>query len=111
LRQVVLDNLFEGVKLLLGEMDRQNHSTETTRAVVDRLNELSRRDVVESVDEETAALLKTLWRDPIFEALVASRHKYQIQECVVSFYSSLVGNYPEWGGKSWIPSVEDCVSV
>lgn len=110
LRQVVLDNLFEGTNLLLAQLERQSLSTDLSRSVKEKLSELTHRGGVESIDDETAGMLKALREDPNFANLLSTRHLYQIQECVVSFYSSLVTNYPEWGGKSWIPSVEDCVS-
>jgi hypothetical protein len=59
--------------------------------------------------ERLVEAMKLLFADPAIQDVVQNyRSKFQLQECVLPYFTSFQ-DYPTWGGPKWIPSVDDCV--
>jgi hypothetical protein len=104
LKDVILHNLVEGMKLTINAAETYAHwkkspEAEDACSVIRALSE----DQIKLNDEIVGAF-RVLYNDPtIKETLELHRSKYQLQECFLPYFTQ-VQNYPEWGGPIWIPS-------
>ena len=110
LRDVIIYNVLEGARVLVEAAQNPRiggglKSAATVEAA-DVILKLPKDACV--LDDGIAKALKVLHADDVIQATLQVRSKYQLQECFLSYFVS-VQSYPEWGGPSWVPSVDDCV--
>lgn len=121
-RSHVFQNLLEGVSVL-GNFGRENEfrltdpdSIEAFRTINTffatnlELGSEGNREPIKNLTEEQGNALKTLAKDETFVySLSAASHL-----CIpdgFSYFLKKVKNFPEWGGRTWIPSDEDVLNV
>jgi len=60
-------------------------------------------------EELVSPLQEMIWNNTEFEEIRVSRQReVQLQDCWMVFANEFK-DYPSWGGKDWIPSVDDCI--
>jgi guanine nucleotide-binding protein G(i) subunit alpha len=108
---IIVNNLLEGARaIVMATFDGTigdgltDDSSLKAAAVINNVAKDEKTLTAEVVDA-----LRVLGDDPVFQRAIALRSKFQLQECVLPFFQSVVQDYPAWGGPQWIPSKEDCV--
>ena len=110
LRDVIVYNLVEGARVVIEAAKAPGIGggirSEAALAATEKLAALP-KDAC-TLDPELAAALKALANDEVIQATLLMRSRYQLQECFLPYFASVL-TYPEWGGPNWVPSVDDCV--
>jgi len=103
---VIISNLVGGTRTVLENMDKLGHplTADNEIAAGKIVNELADDTLM---NDETAAAIKLLWESKAFQETYKLRSKFQLFDCYGDFAKSLYKKYPDWGGPSWVPSVDD----
>ena len=104
LKDVILHNLFEGMKLTIVAAEQFSGGVASPEAKEACAEIRAISDDHLKLNDQIAEAFRVLYKDPIIkETLENHRSRYQIQECFLPYFEQ-VQNYPEWGGPIWIPS-------
>ena len=109
----IMDNLVEGcsVIVLRLEVDLAGTPEEARyKAFSARIKqEVSNARLGDYMNHAFAALVNELRADENFTRTLREKSKeLHVQDCFFVFFEK-IKNYPVWGGKDWIPSVDECV--
>lgn len=61
-----------------------------------------------ALNADLAKAIALLMMSEQFMGVYERRSEYQLQDCWKGF-ADCVGNFPEWGGPTWVPTIEECV--
>jgi len=109
MRKPVFATLVEGSKTLIDNCGVQKGTEELSSEGATKAAELIKN--TDSVDmtqlaPEVAQAVTTLWNDPIFKKTWEQRSNIQITENY-GVFAAKCSQFPEWGGKDWIPDRDD----
>jgi len=107
---VIISNLIGGTRTVLENCERLGNAL-TDEAAISAAKIVNDQTDDTVLNDEIANAIKTLWVDPQFQATFALRAKFQLFDCYGAFAKSLCKKYPDWGGPSWIPSVDDVMNA
>lgn len=118
-KDVIFENIISGARQIMGyvvkdEFDNDHDKEKKVKEIFGesglRVYNESKKADIKDLSEENVNDIKWLWNQcPAFKESFAKRTEYHLQDCFTNFMESLVNNYPEWGGKAWVPSIDDCV--
>lgn len=106
---VICSNVISGTRVILDQSNNLGHAIENEDSVKSASVIQAITDD-QCISEETALAIQTLWKDPQFQATFDQRASFQLFDCYSEF-AKKISDYPEWGGKDWIPSVSDVMKA
>lgn len=106
---VICSNLISGARTVLEVTEKMGREISDEKAVA------SAKLVTDVSDDQTlspeiAEAIQILWKDEQFQQTYSLRSEYQLFDCFGEFAHKLE-EYPEWGGKDWVPSVSDVLKA